>query len=97
VHQSATAGPLWEGIREKSQNLKSQRLLVRVRVFIKISLTCFLVFDKQVQPSPDFNTSARIMKRLCIPNVFTEYVPRRPLDYYTCNFRKSKMDRCGAF
>ncbi|CAL8400741.1 unnamed protein product, partial [Boreogadus saida] len=47
----------------------------------------------QVQPSPDFNTSARIMKRLCIPNVFAEYVPRRPLDYYTCNFRKSKMDR----
>ncbi|XP_056129339.1 anoctamin-7 [Lampris incognitus] len=47
----------------------------------------------QAQPNPDFNTSARVLDRLCIPNVMAESVPNRPLDYYTCAFRKSKMNR----
>uniref|UniRef100_A0AAX7SMK0 Anoctamin n=1 Tax=Astatotilapia calliptera TaxID=8154 RepID=A0AAX7SMK0_ASTCA len=41
----------------------------------------------------DLNTSARVLSKLCIPNVMTESVPNRPLDYYTCAFRKSKMSR----
>uniref|UniRef100_A0A668APH9 Anoctamin n=1 Tax=Myripristis murdjan TaxID=586833 RepID=A0A668APH9_9TELE len=47
----------------------------------------------QAQPTPDFNTSARVLKRLCIPNIMAESVPNRPLDYYTCAFRRSKMNR----
>ncbi|XP_041860974.1 anoctamin-7 isoform X2 [Melanotaenia boesemani] len=47
----------------------------------------------QAQPHLDLNTSALVLKRLCIPNVMTEWVPNRPLDYYTCAFRKSKMNR----
>uniref|UniRef100_A0A8C4EQ98 Anoctamin n=1 Tax=Dicentrarchus labrax TaxID=13489 RepID=A0A8C4EQ98_DICLA len=47
----------------------------------------------QAQPNLDLNTSARVLKRLCIPNVMMESVPNRPLDYYTCAFRKSKMNR----
>lgn len=51
------------------------------------------VFGVQAQPNLDLNTSARLLKRLCIPNVLMESVPNRPLDYYTCAFRKSKMNR----
>ncbi|XP_022608916.1 anoctamin-7-like [Seriola dumerili] len=47
----------------------------------------------QAQPHLDLNTSAQVLSRLCIPNVMTEAVPNRPLDYYTCAFRKSKMNR----
>uniref|UniRef100_A0A3Q3M7E0 Anoctamin n=1 Tax=Mastacembelus armatus TaxID=205130 RepID=A0A3Q3M7E0_9TELE len=47
----------------------------------------------QAQPNLDLNTSARVLSRLCIPNVMKESVPNRPLDYYTCAFRKSKMHR----
>lgn len=51
------------------------------------------VFGFQAQPNLDLNTSARVLSRLCIPNAMTESVPNRPLDYYTCAFRKSKMNR----
>lgn len=47
----------------------------------------------QAQPNLDLNTSARVLNRLCIPNVMTESVPNRPMDYYTCAFRQSKMAR----
>lgn len=51
------------------------------------------VLDSQAQPHLDLNTSALVLKRLCIPNAMRESVPNRPVDYYTCAFRKSKMNR----
>uniref|UniRef100_A0A3B4G238 Anoctamin n=2 Tax=Haplochromini TaxID=319058 RepID=A0A3B4G238_9CICH len=50
---------------------------------------------QQAQQHLDLNTSARVLSKLCIPNVMTESVPNRPLDYYTCAFRKSKMSFLG--
>ncbi|XP_041953375.1 anoctamin-7 isoform X2 [Alosa sapidissima] len=47
----------------------------------------------QAQPNPEFNTSARVLKKLCVPNIMADSVPNRPVDYYTCAFRKSKMDK----
>ncbi|CAB1329770.1 unnamed protein product [Coregonus sp. 'balchen'] len=47
----------------------------------------------QAQPNPDFNTSDRILQKLYIPNIMAESLPNRPLDYYTCAFRKSKMEK----
>uniref|UniRef100_I3JH94 Anoctamin n=1 Tax=Oreochromis niloticus TaxID=8128 RepID=I3JH94_ORENI len=71
--------------------------------FLKISapwdvLVCYaeelcLRAPLQAQQHLDLNTSARVLSKLCIPNVMTESVPNRPLDYYTCAFRKSKMSR----
>ncbi|XP_023120302.2 anoctamin-7 isoform X1 [Amphiprion ocellaris] len=76
--------------------------------FLKISapwdvLVCYaeelcLRAPLQAQPHLDLNTSSRVLSRLCIPNAMMESVPNRPLDYYTCAFRKSKMNRflgCG--
>ncbi|XP_014856548.1 PREDICTED: anoctamin-7-like [Poecilia mexicana] len=47
----------------------------------------------QAQQHLDLNTSSVVLKRLCVPNIMMESVPNRPLDYYTCAFRKSKMNR----
>ncbi|XP_069040094.1 anoctamin-7 isoform X2 [Lepisosteus oculatus] len=47
----------------------------------------------QAQPNPDHNTSDRILRKLCVPNVMAETVPSKPVDYYTCAFRRSKMSR----
>uniref|UniRef100_A0A3Q0S5D4 Anoctamin n=1 Tax=Amphilophus citrinellus TaxID=61819 RepID=A0A3Q0S5D4_AMPCI len=74
--------------------------------FLKISapwdvLVCYaeelcLRAPLQAQPHLDLNTSARVLSKLCVPNVMTESVPNRPLDYYTCAFRKSKMSFLGC-
>jgi anoctamin-7 len=34
-----------------------------------------------------------VLKVLRLPNIMHEEVPNKPLDYYTCPFRKSKLDR----
>nr|XP_033778364.1 anoctamin-7-like [Geotrypetes seraphini] len=47
----------------------------------------------QAQPNPDMNTSDEVLKKLQIPNLMRLWVPNKPLDYYTCAFRKSKLDR----
>ncbi|XP_016377939.1 anoctamin-7-like isoform X1 [Sinocyclocheilus rhinocerous] len=47
----------------------------------------------QVQPHPDYNTSTRVLQKLWVPNIMKDSVPNRPVDYYTCAFRKSKMEK----
>ncbi|XP_072553513.1 anoctamin-7 isoform X3 [Salminus brasiliensis] len=47
----------------------------------------------QAQPHPDFNTSAQVLQKLWVPNVMADSVPNRPVDFYTCAFRKSKMEK----
>ncbi|XP_016321973.1 anoctamin-7-like [Sinocyclocheilus anshuiensis] len=47
----------------------------------------------QAQPHPDFNTSAQVLQKLWVPNIMKDSVPNRPVDYYTCVFRKSKMEK----
>uniref|UniRef100_A0A8C1H033 Anoctamin n=1 Tax=Cyprinus carpio carpio TaxID=630221 RepID=A0A8C1H033_CYPCA len=47
----------------------------------------------QVQPHPDYNTSARVLQKLWVPNIMKDLVPNCPVDYYTCAFRKSKMEK----
>ncbi|XP_078095881.1 anoctamin-7 [Mustelus asterias] len=47
----------------------------------------------QAQPNPCLNASETALRKLNIPNIMTEYIPNRPVDYYTCPFRKSKLDK----
>ncbi|KAG9332753.1 hypothetical protein JZ751_014852 [Albula glossodonta] len=47
----------------------------------------------QAQPNPDLNTSDQVIRKLCLPNFMAESVPNKPVDYYTCAFRKSKMEK----
>ncbi|KAM9299553.1 anoctamin-7-like [Gastrophryne carolinensis] len=47
----------------------------------------------QAQPNPDNNASDRFFQKLHIPNPMYQHVPNKPLDYYTCAFRQSKLQR----
>ncbi|KAL4648376.1 anoctamin-7-like [Arapaima gigas] len=47
----------------------------------------------QAQPNPDHNTSDQVLKKFCLPNIMAETVPNKPVNYYTCAFRKSKMGK----
>ncbi|XP_030393152.1 anoctamin-7-like isoform X2 [Gopherus evgoodei] len=47
----------------------------------------------QAQPNPDRNSSGEVLRRLCIPNALHQHVPNKPADYYTCAFRRSKLDK----
>ncbi|KAI9531133.1 hypothetical protein NQZ68_000628 [Dissostichus eleginoides] len=75
----------------RSERRKAQLAQWREK-FVQNLESAGLVMEK-AQQNLDLNTSARVMKRLCIPNMMMESVPNRPLDYYTCAFRKSKMNR----
>lgn len=47
----------------------------------------------QAHPNPSVNWSEIALKALKLPNIMSEDVPCKPLDFYTCPFRKSKINR----
>ncbi|XP_046389365.1 anoctamin-7-like [Ischnura elegans] len=47
----------------------------------------------EAHPNPTVNWSEWLLHALRLPNPMIQDVPNRPLDYYTCPFRKSKIDR----
>ena len=49
----------------------------------------------QAHPNPSGNWSEWLLSSLYIPNPMAEEVPNKPLDYYTCPFKMSKLDRWG--
>ncbi|XP_063869626.1 anoctamin-7-like isoform X3 [Scylla paramamosain] len=52
--------------------------------------------DKQrsrAHNNPSTNWSEVIIEHLHLPNLMAEDVPNKPLDYFTCAFKRSKIDR----
>ncbi|XP_023213768.1 anoctamin-7-like isoform X2 [Centruroides sculpturatus] len=47
----------------------------------------------QAHPNPSTNWSERILRTLRIPNIMYADIPNKPLDYYTCRFKASKLDK----
>jgi len=47
----------------------------------------------QAHPNPSGNWTEWLLAKLHIPNLMAEEVPNKPLDYYTCPFKMSKLDR----
>ncbi|CAB3359127.1 Hypothetical predicted protein [Cloeon dipterum] len=47
----------------------------------------------EAHPNPSVNWSQQLLKILRLPNIMYEDVPNKPLDYYTCPFRKSKIEK----
>ncbi|KAK2151236.1 hypothetical protein LSH36_371g01017 [Paralvinella palmiformis] len=47
---------------------------------------------EEAHPNPSSNWSAKILATLHMPNIMAEQVPNEPLDYYTCQFKTSKID-----
>ena len=56
----------------------------------------FTAFDlcvRQAHNNPSTNWSEVIIEHLHLPNLMAEDVPNKPLDYFTCAFKRSKIDR----
>jgi anoctamin-7 len=51
----------------------------------------------QAHPNPSGNWSEWLLSSLYIPNPMAEEVPNKPLDYYTCPFKTSKIDSYFQF
>ncbi|XP_059486515.1 anoctamin-7-like isoform X2 [Neocloeon triangulifer] len=49
--------------------------------------------SEEAHPNPSVNWSQQLLKILRLPNIMYEDVPNKPLDYYTCPFRKSKIEK----
>ncbi|XP_075234460.1 anoctamin-7-like [Lycorma delicatula] len=47
----------------------------------------------QAHPNPSVNKSEQLLKYLHLPNIMHQDVPKKPLDYYTCPFRKNKIEK----
>lgn len=91
-----TAGLLME--KEESSSVKKTIHYLKLHapwdVLVYYAEELCLRAPLQAQPHPDFNTSARVLQKLWVPNIMKDSVPNRPVDYYTCAFRKSKMEKC---
>jgi hypothetical protein len=61
--------------------------------FFFASCATYLLLRWQAHPNPSVNWSQLVLKALRLPNIMYEEVPNKPLDYYTCPFKKSKLDR----
>ncbi|CAL8079900.1 unnamed protein product [Calicophoron daubneyi] len=48
---------------------------------------------QKVQTKERNNWSASVLAALHIPNIMMQRIPHSPIDYYTCQFRKSRIDR----
>jgi hypothetical protein len=62
-------------------------------IFLCLSCATYLLLCWQAHPNPSVNWSQQVLKALRLPNIMHEEVPNKPLDYYTCPFKKSKLDR----
>ncbi|XP_068607157.1 anoctamin-7 [Brachionichthys hirsutus] len=95
VHNLETAGLLLE--KEETANERKTIHFLKLSapwdVLVYYAEKLCVRAPLQAQPNLDLNTSERVLKKLCIPNMMVDSVPNRPLDYYTCAFRKSKMSR----
>lgn len=47
----------------------------------------------QAYPSTAVDWSESVLRRLKLPNLMRQDVPRKPMHYFTCPFKKSKLDR----
>ncbi len=62
--------------------------------FTNLSFFLFkLLISSQAHPNPSGNWSEWILSKLRLPNLMYEDVPNKPLDYYTCPFKTSKLDK----
>ncbi|XP_073457599.1 anoctamin-7 isoform X1 [Aquarana catesbeiana] len=84
---------------EKEQTLSERRSLHYLKLSAPWDLLVYYAEELciraplQAQPNPDNNASDRFLQRLHLPNPMYQYVPNKPLDYYTCAFRRSKLQR----
>uniref|UniRef100_A0A8B9LYN0 Anoctamin n=1 Tax=Astyanax mexicanus TaxID=7994 RepID=A0A8B9LYN0_ASTMX len=93
IQNIQSAGLLLEKVQPAKKTIHYLKLSAPWDVLVYYAEELCLRAPLQAQPHPDFNTSARVLQKLWVPNVMADFVPNRPVDYYTCAFRKSKMEK----
>ena len=88
------------GLEMEEESVQTQK---KITTFIKLhtpwDVCCFYAEDLcmraplQAHPNPSNNWSEKILRMVKIPNMMSEEVPNKPLDYYTCAFKQSKLHR----
>ncbi|XP_041377832.1 anoctamin-7-like [Gigantopelta aegis] len=88
------------GLELEEESLQSEKKLIN---FVKIHApweVCCLYAEElslraplQAHPNPSDNWSEKLFRTLHIPNLMSQNVPNKPLDYYTCDFKISKLHR----
>ncbi|XP_035825775.1 anoctamin-7 [Aplysia californica] len=74
--------PIWQKVVPDSKEAKEENPLDQHNVYFA-----------EAHPNPTSNWSAKLLEVLHIPNLMHQDVPNVPLDYYTCQFKKSKLQR----
>ena len=89
--------PLRSTLTDKNQT--SDKFLHFVKLYAPFPVMCNyaeeLSFRAPLQslPNESDNWTDSLFRFLRISNPLYEFVPNKPLDYYTCPFKKSKLDR----
>lgn len=88
------------GLEMEEESIQSDKKMINfVKLHAPWDVCCFYAEDLcmraplQAHPNPTLNWSNRIIRAFKIPNLLHEEVPNQPLDYYTCVFKKSKLQR----
>ncbi|WAR15021.1 ANO7-like protein [Mya arenaria] len=84
---------------EEERVTTEKRIITYIKLFAPWEVLIFYAEDLcmraplQAHPNPSSNWSDKILRTIHVPNMLHEDVPNKPLDYYTCPFKKSKLDR----
>lgn len=88
------------GLQMEEEMLESNKKLITfVKLHAPWEVCCFHAEDLclraplQAHQNPSSNFTAKLLKTLHIPNMMEQVVPNQPLDFYTCQFKTSKLQR----
>ena len=77
----------------------SKKMIYYIKLHAPWDVLCFYAEDLamtaplQAHPNPSSNWSGKCLGTLHIPNLMAVNVPNPPLDFYTCQFKCSKIDK----
>ncbi|XP_074654198.1 anoctamin-7-like [Tubulanus polymorphus] len=88
------------GLEVEEDNVEfSDKITYYLKLHVPWDVMCIYAEDLnmraplQAHPNPSDNYSEKVLRMLHIPNMMSSDVPNKPLDYYTCQFKRSKIDR----
>nr|KAG5698674.1 hypothetical protein BaRGS_022562 [Batillaria attramentaria] len=88
------------GLETEEEMLESgKKLITFVKLHAPWDVCCVHAEDLclraplQAHQNPSANWSEKLLKMLHVPNIMHQNVPNQPLDYYTCQFKTSKLER----
>ncbi|KAL8574872.1 hypothetical protein ACOMHN_044894 [Nucella lapillus] len=88
------------GLQTEEEMLESgKKLITFIKLHAPWDICCLHAEDLclraplQAHPNPSSNFTAKVLRALHIPNIMDQSVPNMPLDFYTCQFKTSKLHR----